>query len=300
MADNKAIKLLVTDLDNTLYDWLSSFVPAFYKMIEVAVEILQVDREQLLDEMKAVHQQYHNSEQPFALLETPTVERKYPRATRLERKGYLNEAFREFSIVRKHNLRLYPGVRETLHKIRETGCTVVGHTEAVVENSLYRLELLKLTDELQCLYAPRSRAQGHPDPTRPRIHELYEEFVYLLPSDHRKPDPAVLKDICSRHKVALEDTLYVGDSIPRDVAMAKLAGACAAWARYGTQRNQTMWDKLVRVTHWTDADVVREKRLREEYQDVDPDVEIDAFPELLKCFEFEGNSERRETKVSAY
>ena len=87
MANNKAIKLLVTDLDNTLYDWLSSFVPAFYRMLEVAVEILQVDREQLLDEMKAVHQRYHNSEQPFALLETPTVERKYPTATRLEQIG---------------------------------------------------------------------------------------------------------------------------------------------------------------------------------------------------------------------
>src|SRR5216683_3756818 len=132
MADN--IKLLITDLDNTLFDWLSSFVPAFYAMIEVAAKILSIDQEQLLDEMKAVHQRYHNSEQPFALLETQTVAHKYPHATELARKDLLAEAFRAFNEVRKSNLKLYPGVRETLKEIRKTGCIIVAHTEAVAEN----------------------------------------------------------------------------------------------------------------------------------------------------------------------
>ena len=43
------IKLLVTDLDNTLYDWVGFFAKAFRAMVEVAVPILGVDREALLD-----------------------------------------------------------------------------------------------------------------------------------------------------------------------------------------------------------------------------------------------------------
>jgi len=132
------IRLFITDLDNTLYDWYVSFVPAFYAMVDVAADILNVDKEQLLDEIKLVHVRYHNSEQPFAILETPSVERKFPKATQLERKHFLDPAFRVFSEVRKKHLHLFPGVRHTLNTIRGVGCLVVGHTEAVVENSLYR------------------------------------------------------------------------------------------------------------------------------------------------------------------
>ena len=287
MKKRQTIWLLITDLDNTLYDWYSSFVPAFYAMVDAAAEILQADREKLLDELKAVHQRYHNSEQPFALLETPIVEKRYPEAAPLERKQQLEEAFVAFNRVRKTYLRLYPGVLETIRAIRNSGCLVVGHTEAVVENSLYRMKLLKLLGEIDYLYAPASRASGHPDPTRRGIHEAHSNFVHLLPSNHRKPDPAVLRDICGEHTVPVERTLYVGDSMTRDIAMAKWARTYAAWARYGGKYDSSLWEKLVRVTHWTDVDVAREKRLREEFKDVHPDVEIDSFSELLDYFEFE-------------
>jgi phosphoglycolate phosphatase len=255
-------------------------------MIQVAARVLEVDQEQLLDEMKVVHQRYHNSEQPYAILETATVLSRYREASPLQRKEYLSEAFEEFNRVRRNNLRLYPGVLETLKQIRERGSVVVGHTEAVTENSLYRLELLGLSDEVECLYAPESRAPQHPDPSRPRIHEAYHGRVFLLPSNHRKPDPAVLKDICVRHGIAVEETLYVGDSISRDVAMAKNAGTHAVWARYGSRRDSTLWEKLVRVTHWTDEDVAHEKRLIDETRNVKPDAVIDSFPELMNYFQF--------------
>lgn len=66
-------RLLVCDLDNTLYDWVSYFVPSFYAMINSAVKITGCDREILLDDMRAVHRNYGDSEQPFALLETETI-----------------------------------------------------------------------------------------------------------------------------------------------------------------------------------------------------------------------------------
>lgn len=53
-------------------------------MIQVAADVLEVDQEQLLDEMKFVHQRYHNPEQPYAILEAASVVTRYPEASPLE------------------------------------------------------------------------------------------------------------------------------------------------------------------------------------------------------------------------
>ena len=71
-------KLLITDLDNTLYDWVTFFTSSFRGMIEELTKLLDVDEEILFAEFRAVHQKYGNSEQPFAVLELPSVLQKYP------------------------------------------------------------------------------------------------------------------------------------------------------------------------------------------------------------------------------
>ncbi len=280
------INLFVTDLDNTLYNWISAFVPALYGMVEIACQILAVDRERLLDELKAVHQRYHNSEQPFALLETPTVAERFPSTTPLEKKLALREAFDAFERIRQEKLHPYPGVRETLRLIRSSGCSVLGYTEAVPENSLFRLVLLELVDDIEFLYAPRSRSKDHPDPNHPRKLDPYHAKLRYLPAGHRKPDPSVLRDICSANGQNAKAVLYLGDSITRDVAMAKAAGVNSAWARYGSVFSPEDWQRLVRITHWTKEDVDREQELCEKFGDIKPDVEIDHFPQLLDQFSF--------------
>jgi hypothetical protein len=50
--------LLITDLDNTLYDWVSFFTPSFKGMVDELIALLDVREETLLDEFKAVHQHY--------------------------------------------------------------------------------------------------------------------------------------------------------------------------------------------------------------------------------------------------
>ena len=70
-------------------------------------------------------------------------------------------------------------------------------------------------------------------------------------------------------------TYYLGDSLVRDIAMAKQAGVTAIWARYGTEYDPKHWQYLVKVTHWTDEDVQREKILKSKYSDVVPDYTIE-------------------------
>ena len=47
MEDNLK-KVLITDLDDTLYDWLGFFIPSFYAMVDELVSITGIDKEILL------------------------------------------------------------------------------------------------------------------------------------------------------------------------------------------------------------------------------------------------------------
>lgn len=280
------IRLVVSDLDNTLYDWVTFFVGSFYEMLRVAAAHLHIPEDQLAQEMKAVHQRHHNSEQPFGLLEAASVVQRYGH---LDRKGIavaMDEAFHAFNSKRKELLCLYPGVSDGLNQLRGIA-RVVGHTEATVPNARFRLRALGIEKALEKLYAVSPSGEGHPDPTRASADENSALLVRYLSHDERKPDPRVLSDICADFSVPPSQTLYVGDSIARDIGMAKEAGTWSAWAKYGTRFDRSAWDKLVKVTHWTPEDVERAEAARVRYGNTKPDVILeDSFLELFDHFDF--------------
>ena len=66
-------KLLITDLDDTLYDWSGFFVPAFYAMAEEIAGITGIAMDQLLHEYREVHQSLGTVEFPYATLRLPSI-----------------------------------------------------------------------------------------------------------------------------------------------------------------------------------------------------------------------------------
>jgi phosphoglycolate phosphatase-like HAD superfamily hydrolase len=274
------ISLLITDLDNTVYDWLTAFVPAFYAMVHEAAPLIGVDEEALLDDLQAVHRKHGDSEHPFALLETRAVQKKFGEKSQKEIAQVLDPAFHAFNRLRKQNLKLYDGVYETLEQLSRLHIPVVAYTDARVINCLFRLDRLAVKHFFSCLYAPGHVAKEVDQST------LSGDFVRLLPPNDRKPNPQTLIDICSQYRVAPSDALYVGDSLVRDVYMARRAKLHAAWAKFGTLYDKSLWPQLVRVTHWTDADVKREKILKDEARGVEPDCVLYKFSDLFEHFEF--------------
>ena len=279
------MRLLITDLDNTLYDWVTFFARSFQAMTESLSCLLSVERSVLFSEFKAIHQEDGSSEVPFAALRLPSVTQRFPGTSRAEVARALQPAFAAFNVNRREHLRLYRGVQETLAQLTANGVIVVGHTEAVAINAYYRVVVLDIEHFFQRLYALEGRVDPHPEPDRPkRLPEPSPEFLRVLPASERKPNPAVLLDICRREGFTPADACYVGDSLVRDVSMARTAGVKAVWARYGTLYDRRLWDTLVSITHWTDADVAREVELRKQYAGIAPDVVIDSFSDLLAVF----------------
>jgi phosphoglycolate phosphatase len=108
--------------------------------------------------------------------------------------------------------------------------------------------------------------------------------VVELSQHQRKPDPDVLLEICQNEGMAPSDSAYVGDSVARDVLMAKRAGVFAIWAKYGASHSSEEYAQLVRISHWTPEDVEREASLRREAQGVQADAIVEnSFLEVLEA-----------------
>jgi FMN phosphatase YigB (HAD superfamily) len=277
------VRALITDLDNTLYDWVTFFALAFDAMVTELTQILSIDRGSLQSEFKEIHQRYGSTETPWAALELPSVRARFPDASASELAQQLGPAFKAFSAARKNHLTLYDGVADTLAHLVSNGVVVIGHTEALAVNAFYRLTLLGVAEQFSRLYTIEGKTIEHPFPERLRSFPA-PDLIRTLPPSERKPNPSVLLDICKREGLSLDECLYVGDSATRDVAMAKQAGVRAVWARYGTRYDPLLWNSIVEVTHWTSADVRRESKLKESFRNVMPDFVIDRFDELLPLF----------------
>lgn len=274
------IELLITDLDNTLYDWVGFFAKAFRAMVDEAVGILEVERECLLDDLRQVHQRNHDSERPWSLLETRAVTMRLATHDIAARKKLLEPAFHAFNSARKRHLCLYEGVAETLALVRASGVPIVGHTEASTVNALFRVKRLGLSDSIGRVYAADAGDGVKSD----------EIELVAIPREIHKPDPRILSEICAELGVAPQRALYVGDSISRDIAMAQQIGMRAAWAAYGNRHDPNDWATLVRVSHWTQADVDRVRHTQERFCDVKPEVCLESFAELLEHYEFRGSA----------
>ena len=274
--------MLITDLDNTLYDWITFFSEAFEAMVDELVSLLEIDKEIILDEFKEIHQRYGNTEQPFAILELSSVKAHFGDLPRSQLKAHLDKPLYAFNSARKRSLKLYHTVEETLAELVNQGVIIVGHTEAIKENSYYRLKRLGIDKYFSTLYSLDGDYLGHPDLGRNEELRAPKGFVQQVPKEERKPNPALLIDICSRQKKLPKETFYVGDSLTRDIMMANHAGVSSIWAKYGTEYEKDRWKILAKVSHWTPADILREEKLRKDCENVVPNYTIEKFGEILE------------------
>ncbi|WNG25616.1 HAD family hydrolase [Cystobacter fuscus] len=280
------MRLLITDLDNTLYDWVSFFARAFEAMAAELTSLLGVDSQELFNEFKEVHRKYGDSEHPFAVLELPAVRRHFGDLPVEELKAKLDKPLHAFNSARKRELRLYESVATTLEELKRRGVLIIGHTEALAVNASFRLHKLGIDKYFHRLYALEAAVPLlPPSPNRPAAQLHRPDFVELVPRSERKPNPRLLAHICASEQVNPKDAWYVGDSLSRDIVMAQAAGVTSVWAEYGTRYDPGLWGTLVKITHWTDEDVVRDAELRRQAKTVRPDYIIKSFSELLSLVE---------------
>jgi FMN phosphatase YigB (HAD superfamily) len=295
MEDNMKpkISLIITDLDNTLFDWILMWHSGFSAMLEKLVKNSGIQQKILEADIQTVFQKHGTSEYAFLIGEIPCLLALHPDE---DLTVVYKEAIDAYRIARKNTLKLYPGVTDTLKTLKSRGCMVVAYTESMEFYTMRRIKKLELDGLLDYVYSP-------PDHGKPTDHKrYYDDSHYTLqhtiqrftPFGELKPNPHILKKIIQDEGInAITDkTIYIGDSLMKDIAMAQDAGVRDVYAKYGLAQNTIAYEQLRRVTHWTIEEVEREKLINAS-REVTPSFVLDkSFDQILDLFEFVPHNEK--------
>lgn len=272
---------LITDFDNTLYDWFHMWHASFSAMLTEIERISGIPRAQLLPEIRIVHQRYGTSEYAFLIEELPALRAKFP-SQNLE--VLFDDAIHAYRSVRKRSLRLYDGVRDTLIDLRSRGVLIIVYTESLAFYTNDRIRRLGLDDVIDFIYSPPDHElpQYITDHAQRKAYRLEHAIHRYLKPGEIKPNPVVLLDIaggCERHA---DECLYVGDSLMKDIAMAQDAGVMDVFAAYGSSAAREEYKLLQQVSHWKEATVQQE--MTTTIRTVRPTHTIGSFPEIAQFF----------------
>jgi phosphoglycolate phosphatase-like HAD superfamily hydrolase len=189
---------LITDLDNTLFDWADLWYKCFSTMLSEVERISGVPRETLIPEIHAVHQKYGTSEYSFLLEELPSLQ---PLLNGNAAAEVFADAIAAYRDQRRENLKLFPTVSETLLKIKGRGTRIIGYTESMGFYSNYRIRPHGLDGVLDYVFCPEDHVL--PPGITPEQMRAYPASHYELrytkqlftPKGSKKPDTAVLNAI---------------------------------------------------------------------------------------------------------
>jgi phosphoglycolate phosphatase len=255
-----AAGLLVTDVDNTIYDWIGTWARACNAMVHVLAVETARPPSQWLALLRKVNTRRGALECPSALEDLSTEGRWTPHPRQAE---ILSRAAAAYRSAWDTHLTPYDGVRDSLRRLTTKDWRIVAYTESDAAITAVRLTRLGLAGTIgrvfgrSALPSPAHREWALVD-TRAHVPIA----VDLIPRSDMKPNPRGLRDIAARCGVPLSRTIFVGDNLWKDVAMAQRLGVAALWAAYGTTRVAADQELVDALAHWSPADVVEEDAAR--------------------------------------
>lgn len=172
----KTVSVVITDLDNTLFDWVNIWHVSFKAMLDRLARDSGIGEDILKTEFKKIHEKYGTSEYAFSIEELPSLRTKYA-GEDLAKK--FRGAIEDFRAAREANLRLYPEVMETLEALKDRGCLLVGYTDSISFYTKYRVRQLGLDRVLDFLYSPPDHPL--PDNHTPQQIEIRRTVLRELP-----------------------------------------------------------------------------------------------------------------------
>lgn len=263
------LRILLTDLDNTLFNWVDFFAPSFRAMVHALSHSTGVAEDLLYDQFKAVYSRHATLEYQLAMQELPVIQSLTPE----QRERALRAGFVAFSGTRRNRLREYEGVTSTLQWLVQEHVRVVALTNSPIWASVARLRNLGIESLFDAIAGWGSAPGSRRVQTRiPNVVELAED--QLKPSlDAFEAALGALPGYSRSAKVWV-----LGDSLSKDLAPAVRLGATTIWAKYGQAVNPDNYATLLRITYWSDAKI-KTTYSRESFQ---PDHAIDGIGELRR------------------
>ena len=170
-------RLVVVDIDNTVFDWVRYYVTAISALFAKVEEVTGISQEVLATEAKEVFSRFASIEYPFLVQELPSVlsfyknniDKMLEQAVEPGRKAFLSAA--------GSCLVPYPDVLDALKRYKKdfSGLPLVALTDAPRYVAMWKLNKLGLLDFFDAVY-------GLADPRIPTCNENNRVKVDPTPS----------------------------------------------------------------------------------------------------------------------
>lgn len=281
-------RTLIADADNTLYSWVDYIVPCLEAMVDTLEKLSGFPRERIVESIKQVFEARQTNEYAFVLQEAEIFA---PLRRDLDwfQKVFITPTRYVFNRVRLQNLRLYPGVRKTFHRLVDRGVEIYVLSDAPAFSAEQRLKHLGLDHCIKGLYA----LESYPVPESHHLDENLSNRIRIgyyrsrigkvveLPLELEKPNPAGLRFLLEQEEIDPRTAILVGDNPKKDVRVARETGVLDVWARYGTLIAPETREKLRRYS----APSVHRRNVSTGADDsLVPNLTIDRFDEILPLF----------------
>jgi len=277
------ISLVITDLDNTLYDWVGTWHKWFIEMIQYLKDKTGSSGDIIEIEFAKLHKRFQTVEFNYSLEEIePSISALSPHSTK-EIYEEINKLYLDANL---NFISLYSDVSHTLSKIKNMGALVIGFTESPKPFSLFRVKALKLDKFFDSIYGPDIYFNSRiPIPLISSDYDTSNIVFNKIPSGISKPNHTILDSILKDFNTSHTQAIYIGDSLIRDVSMAKSASVIDVWAKYGDSTNRPEYDILRRVSHWPKQKIERERVLST--SDIKPTYCLESsLGDILDFFNF--------------
>ena len=296
------VELFVTDIDNTLFDWVSYYVHSFEAMMQVVEEKIGVPYKILASEAREVFSNQGSIEYPFLIQELPSVCKYYGADIDKMLVEAVNPGRDKFLQVAESYLAPYDGVLDTLARIRSDypHMPIVALTDApryVAMWKMNKLGLIKYFDAFYGLADPRiptsleyGRVKVDPEILLKHLQQNNFGFrgkIRVLPDEYEKPGTKGLKMVLMDYDLDLDGSpngvVWVGDNLRKDVGLGRSVGVKTAWASYGADVDKGL---LKRLSEFSPLDNIH-KNANIPIGDVkapEPDQKLSEFSEIITMF----------------
>ncbi len=258
-------KIVILDLDNTLYDWNDAYSTSFMSLVKYHQKIFTMSEHAIIHNFK----EYFKSRGTLELLPTLEYIQLYEKSNlnELDLNNIADKSCDFFLKAWKENINLYFDVHETLKILKSNGVRIVAFSDASMFWATYRLKCLKILRFFDRLYAPIDNIK------LPDYVENNPEKYRVINDQQRKPNSTIIEEIINSYKVSCKDTFMIGDNLSKDIKCASEAGITSIWAKYGTKHHSSSGGILRNITPWEKTSTLCLTL---------PDYTIDSFSELLK------------------
>ena len=265
--EKKPVKLIVSDIDNTISDYFNNWGMAWDKGVEELAKSRGMEKDKLYDSIRENSDGYARFHHfPDIIKETPELSYEGKSAEERKRLEKIDAKICHDVAKQYHEgNKMYEGVIATVRKAKAAGAKFVLYTDSPASGAVARMAdmnfPLDLLDGLVCRAdgttenvdgkvqfkkAPLQVTGGRYDGYRDELVAKLGDKLVMNEGNVWKPNMDVMQSIMDAHGAKASETVMVGDSIKSDGGAVRL-GCHFAWQKEGsevTDAVQEMYGKI--------------------------------------------------------